>query len=105
MNWQLYDTTKPINPDTGKHPLLAEGNTEESKEIKQDTNIATADSIMLKVDSSLFSLLQESDKKEQEKQKNETTLPKQISSLVWAMVALAVMAIIGWLIYKKIKKK
>ena len=101
INWKLYDTGKPIEPTTGKHPLLAEGDAEENNETERNTNIATTDSASLKSDSSSSSRSQENDKKEQEKQKNETTLPKQISSLIWALVALA---IVGWIIYKKIKK-
>ena len=34
INWKLYDTSKPVNPDTGKYPLLAEGNTEENNKIE-----------------------------------------------------------------------
>lgn len=104
MNWRLYDTTKPINPDTGKHPLLAEGNTEENNEIKQDTNITAADSVMLKSDSSSSSQSQENVRQEQEKQKDETTLPKQISNMIWALITLVVISGVGWAIYK-LKKR
>lgn len=104
MNWQLYDTTKPINPDTSKHPLLAEGNTEENNEIKQDTNITAADSVMLKSDSSSSSQSQENVRQEQEKQKDETTLPKQISNMIWALITLVVISGVGWTIYK-LKKR
>lgn len=100
MNWRLYDTTKPINPDTGKHPLLAEGNTEENNKIKQDTNVSAADSVMLKSDSSLSSQSQENVRQEQEKQKDETTLPKQISNMIWALITLVVISGVGWAIYK-----
>ena len=101
MNWQLYDTTKPINPDTGKYPLLAEGNTEENNQIDQNTNIALLDSTALKSDSSSSSWSQENDRQEQEKQKDETTVPKQVSGVIWASATLLLLMIVAWIIYKK----
>ena len=100
MNWQLYDTTKPINPDTGKYPLLAEGNTEENNQIDQSTNISLSDSTALKSDSSSSSWSQENDRQEQEKQKDETTVPKQISGVIWASCILFLLMIAAWIIYK-----
>lgn len=94
MNWQLYDTTKPINPDTGKHPLLAEGNTEENNEIRENTNMSAADSVMLKSDSSSSSWSQENDKREEASQKDETTIPKQFSDLIWALFFLGVLLLL-----------
>lgn len=101
INWKLYDTSKPVNPDTGKYPLLAEGNTEENNQIDQNTNISLSDSTALKLDSSSSSWSQENDKQEQEKQKDETTVPKQISNAIWALATLLLLMIIAWIIYKK----
>ena len=78
INWKLYDTSKPVNPDTGKYPLLAEGNTEENNNIEQETNVASVDSFSLQSDSASFSRIQENDKQNIIKQKDETTVPKQI---------------------------
>lgn len=101
INWKLYDTSKPKDPVTGKHPLLAEGDTEENNEIEQNTNTSVADSAELKSDNSSSSWSQENDKREEQSQKDETTIPKQISGLVWALIALVAVA---WLIYRKFKK-
>ena len=101
INWKLYDTSKPVNPDTGKYPLLAEGNTEENNEIDQSTNISLSDSTALKSDSSSSSWSQENDRQEQEKQNDETTVPKQISGAIWALATLLLLMIIAWIIYKK----
>lgn len=101
MNWKLYDTNKPKDPVTGKHPLLAEGDAEENNEIEQNTNTSVADSAALKSDNSSSSWSQENDKREEQSQKDETTIPKQISGLVWALIALVTVA---WLIYRKFKK-
>ena len=100
INWKLYDTSKPVNPDTGKYPLLAEGNTEENNQIDQNTNIALLDSTALKSDSSSSSWSQENDRQEQEKQKDETTVPKQISGVIWASCILLLLMIAAWIIYK-----
>ena len=100
INWKLYDTSKPVNPDTGKYPLLAEGNTEEDNQIDQNTNIALLNSTALKSDSSSSSWSQENDRQEQEKQKNETTVPKQISGVIWASCILLLLMIAAWIIYK-----
>lgn len=100
MNWQLYDTTKPINPDTGKYPLLAEGNIEENNNIEQETNVASVDSFSLQSDSASFSRIQENDKQNIIKQKDETTVPKQISGAIWASCILLLLMIVAWIIYK-----
>lgn len=100
INWKLYDTSKPVNPDTGKYPLLAEGHTEENNKIKQETNVISADSFSLQSDSSSSSWSQENDRQKQEKQKDETTVPKQISHVIWASCILLLLMIAAWIIYK-----
>lgn len=100
INWKLYDTSKPIDSKTGKHPLLAEGDTEENNKIEQETNVISADSFSLQSDSSSSSWSQENDRQEQEKQKDETTVPKQISGVIWASATLLLLMIAAWIIYK-----
>jgi hypothetical protein len=99
--WRFYDTSKPIDSETGKHPLLAEGDTEENNKIEQETNVISADSFSLQSDSLSSSWSQENDRQEQEKQKDETTVPKQISGAIWALATLLLLMIIAWIIYKK----
>lgn len=103
-NWKLYDTSKPKDPDTGKHPLLAEGDIEGSNTTEQGTDITAADSASLNADSSSSSRRQENDKQEVQKQKDETTVPKQVGGVVWALVAFVVVTVIGLLIYRKLNK-
>lgn len=103
INWRLYDTSKPKDPDTGKHPLLAEGDTEENNETKHSTSIATADSLFLKSDSTSFSRSKENDKQETQTQRNETTVPEQISGMIWASCVLLLLMIVAWIIYKSKK--
>lgn len=103
ISWRLYDTNKPKDPDTGKHPLLAEGDTEESYETEQNINITATDSASLKSDSASFSRSQENDKQESQTQRNETTVPEQISGMIWASCVLLLLMIVVWIIYKSKK--
>lgn len=96
-----YDTDKPINPETGKHPVKKEtvkttskGNTS-AKRIEDDTkNISTT------VEQSTVDK-KESVVVEQNKQKSETNVFKQIKWLVLLLSLLGIVAIVGWLIYKR----
>jgi hypothetical protein len=94
-----YDTEKPINPETGKHPVKKEtvkttskGNTAVKRTEADTKNISTTveQSIVDKKESVVV---------EQNKQKSETNVFKQIK---WLVLSLALFGIIvGWLIYKK----
>lgn len=101
ISWRLYDTNKPKDPDTGKYPLLAEGDAEENNEIKHSTTITVEDSISIKSDSASFSRRQEYEMQEKQAQREETTVPKQISGIIWASCVL--LMIIVWIIYKSKK--
>lgn len=103
ISWKLYDTSKPKDPDTGKYPLLAEGDTEENNETKHSTIISISDSIFLKSDSSSFSRSQEDEMQEKQVQREETTVPKQISGMIWASCVLLLLMIVAWIIYKSKK--
>lgn len=105
INWQLYDTTKPINPATGKHPLLAEGNTEENNEIGQNTDIVVSDNTVLKANSLLFYQERKNDKREEVLKKDKTVVLKRIGDVIWALTVLGGVIIAGWLIYKFMEKK
>lgn len=103
ISWKLYDTNKPKDPDTGKYPLLAEGDAEENNETKHSTIIAAEDSLLLKSDSASFSRRQENDKQEKQTQRDETTVPEQISGVIWASCVLLLLMIVAWIIYKSKK--
>ena len=96
-----YDTDKPINPETGKHPIKKEtvkttskGNTS-AKRTEDDTK-----SISTTVEQSTVDK-KESVIVEQNKQKSETNVFKQIKWLVLSLSFLCIVIIVGWLIYKK----
>lgn len=96
-----YDTDKPINPETGRHPVKKEtvkttskGNTS-VKHTEDDTkNIST------KMEQSTVNK-KETVTIEQNKQKSETNIFKQIKWIVLSLALLGIVVIVGWLIYKK----
>lgn len=96
-----YDTDKPINPETGKHPVKKEtvkttskGNTSMKRTEDDTKNISTT------VEQSTVNK-KESVTAEQNKQKSETNVFKQIKWLVLSLALLGIVVIVGWLIYKK----
>lgn len=96
-----YDTDKPINPETGKHPVKKEtvkttskGNTSMKRTEDDTKNISTT------VEQSTVNK-KESVTVEQNKQKSETNIFKQIKWLVLLLSLLGIVAIVGWLIYKR----
>lgn len=95
ITWKVYDTGRPKDSDTGKYPLLAEGNTSESAETEQGFCLQSEDSIKLDASTSILSNQKSNSEKEFEKQNEETAIPKQISSIVWGLAALAFSLLIG----------
>lgn len=96
-----YDTDKPINPETGKHPAKKEtvkttskGNTSMKRTEDDTKNISTT------VEQYTVNK-KESVTVEQNKQKSETNIFKQIKWLVLSLALLGIVVIVGWLIYKK----
>lgn len=100
ITWKVYDTGKPKDSDTGKHPLLAEGNASESAETKQRSCLQSEDSIRLEASTSISSNQKSNSEKGFKKQNEETAIPKQISSIVWGLAALAFCLLIGIIGYK-----
>lgn len=95
-----YDTGLPVDSRTGKPPIKREthkittkgenkqkeskADTKEHKNIAEQTsNDKTAD---IQIDTS--------------KQTSETTVPKQVGGMIWAFVALGVVAIVGFVVYR-----
>lgn len=99
-----YDTDKPVDPVTGKPPIKSEkwiGAKKESEFHKQENVEQTNNSVS---NESTFSRQQENVHLEASKQKDESTILKQIG---WAGVGsalLIVSCIIAWLVYKKRNK-
>lgn len=100
----VYDTSKPVDSVTGKYPVLSETKkiTKKEKGTQKQENIDTQLNKSKKELSSRDS--KSNNSKEEHAQRAETTIPKQIGGVVWALTALAGLVIVRWLIYKFNKK-
>lgn len=96
----VYDTSKPVDPVTGKSPVLSETKKNTKKETgkkkTEDSNkVLNQSSAEQRQDDAKIT-----DKKEEDKKKDETTVPKQIGGMFWALAALVALMIVGWLVYR-----
>lgn len=95
-----YDTSLPVNPNTGKPPVKRE--THRKTTVDKNKQKQCDIDIKKKSDTAEKAAI---DKKaasdtEASKQLTETTVPKQIGGMVWAMVALGVVVIVGFVVYR-----
>lgn len=101
----VYDTSKPADSLTGKRPVLSET----KKSTKRESNKKRKEISNTTLNQSSTELLNDSTKikeaKEEQKQRQETTVPRQIGGMFWALSVLVALVIIGWLLYKWHKKK
>lgn len=95
----VYDTSKPADPLTGKRPVLSET----KKSTKRDSNKKKEEISNTKINQSSTEQLNDSTKikeaKEEDKQRQETTVPRQIGGMFWSLAVLAALVIVGWLVY------
>lgn len=100
----VYDTSKPTDPSTGKPPVHSETKKSTKKESNKNK---TADSTTTMNQSSAEQSRDTTsikDQKAEDRQKIETTVPKQIGGMFWALATLVGLVIVGWLLFKKRKK-
>lgn len=99
----VYDTSQPADSATGKPPVLSET----KKTTKRETNKRSQEDKATNVNQSTVESGQDRTAikatGEEIKQKEETTVPRQIGGIVWAAVALAIVAIVWRVIKSKIK--
>ena len=99
----VYDTSQPADSATGRPPVLSET----KKTTKRESNKQSQEDKVTNQNQSSVHQSDDStkvaDKKDETKQKDETTVPRQIGGVVWALVALGGVIIAGWLIYKRKK--
>lgn len=100
----VYDTSQPADSATGRPPVLSET----KRNIKRETNKQKQEDKSSNLNQSTSSNVHEkavvNAAVDETKQKDETTVPRQIGGVVWALVALGGVIIVGWLIYKRRKK-
>lgn len=99
----VYDTDKPTDPGTGKPPVLSETKKttkrETNKQSQEDKNTNLNQSTSLNgQDRTAIKATEEEDK-----QKEETTVPRQIGWVVWGLVGLGIVAIVWRVIKSKTK--
>lgn len=96
----VYDTSQPADSSTGKPPVLSET----KKTTKRETNKRSQEDKATNVNQSTVESGQErtaiKTTEEEDKQKKETTVPRQIAGIVWAAVALGIVVVLGRVIYK-----
>ena len=100
----VYDTSQPADPATGKHPVQSETKKSTKKGInkkKDESNNTTLNQSSAEQTNDSDKML---DKRAEDKQKTETTVPKQIGGMLWALAVLVALTIVGWLIYRSRKK-
>ncbi len=96
----VYDTSKTADSATGKPPILSEtkrmtkrefdksNQEDKSTSLNQSTALNDQDKIAIKT------------AVEESKQRQETTVPRQIGGMFWALAVLVVLIIAGWFIYR-----
>lgn len=99
----VYDTSQPADSATGKPPVLSET----KKTTKRETNKRSQEDKATNVNQSTVESGQDRTAikatGEEIKQKEETTVPRQIGWVVWGLVALAIVAIVWRVIKSKTK--
>lgn len=97
----IYDTNQPVDSDTGKHPVLSETKKTIKREINKGSQEDKSKSLnqSVVVNDNIKAVVQE--RNEEDKQKDETTVPRQIGGII---CALAVLIIVGWMLYISRKK-
>jgi|GEM_PF-418037 len=99
----VYDTSKPADPSTGKQPVFSET----KRNTKRETNKKKGEISNTTLNKSSAEQLNDSTKikeaKEEDIQRQETTVPQQIGNMFWALAVLVVLCIVIWFLYMCIK--
>ena len=96
----LYDIKQAIDSTTGKHPVLFET----KKVAKRESNRQKLENKMMGINQAAIvndnqqTIVQEM--KEEDKQNEETTVPRQIAWSVWGLVVLIGLGIVRLVVYK-----
>lgn len=93
-----YDTEKPVNPDTGKPPVKSEEITQKTKEITKKVENTSETNINKGMSGEINRKENIVLQNEIEKQREESTLFKQIG---WCAISVSVLFIIVWLLKRK----
>lgn len=101
----VYDTSQPVDSITGRPPVLSET----KKTTKRESNKQSQEDKVMNLNQSSINQSNDStrirDKKDETKHEDETTVPRHIGGVIWAIVVLGGVIIVGWLIYKRRNKQ
>lgn len=101
----VYDTSQPADSTTGKPPVLSETKKTTKREINKRSQEEKATNVNQSTVESGQDRTAIKATGEEIKQKEETTVPRQISGIVWGLVVLVGVGIVGWLVYRWRKKR
>lgn len=101
----VYDTNKPADPSTGKYPVLSETKKSTKREINQKKEEISNTMLNKSITEQLNDSTKIKEAKEEDQQRQETTVPRQIGGMFWALAVLVVLVIVGWLLYSWNKKR
>lgn len=100
----VYDTNQPVDSTTGKPPVLSETRKTTRRESGRQNQEDKSTSLNQSTDVNNNQKTAVQDSKEKDKQKDETTVPRQIGGIICALAVLVVVIIVGWMLYISRKK-
>lgn len=99
-----YDTSMPIDSDTNRPPVKKEVKVSKKKNSHKTSEQKQSDKHEVKSEVAEVVHVQDSVQAEAVKEKKETTVPKQIGGVVWAVCALIALIIV-WYIVRRFGKR
>lgn len=100
----VYDTSLPVDSTTGTPPVLSETRKTTRRESGKQSQEDKSTSLNQSTDVNNNQKTAVQDSKEKDKQKDETTVPRQIGGIICALAVLVVVIIVGWMLYISRKK-
>lgn len=96
----VYDTSQPADSSTGRPPVLSETKKTTKREINKRSQEDKATNVNQSTVESGQDRTAIKATEEESKQKEETTVPRQISWIVWGVVALVGVGIVWVVVYR-----
>ena len=100
----VYDTSKPIDPVTGKPPIKSETRKNILKEVGKKVAAKESTQTNVYTNKQSYAKKKKCIVEEEHKQKEEPTVLKQIGGVVWALFAFIVIIIVAWLLHRLLRK-
>lgn len=101
----FYDTEKPITKETGKPPLLMEGELTDKGIVEENTDIQSNEQSNIKQNETVIENEDTSLKDTSDIAKNKKTVVEQTTGLLWAIISLILVGVVLFAFIKWKKKK